>query len=156
MLLSSVIREGLKLQPQRLVRVGSILTVSILLVVLLGGSITWIIRNPPTEYRLTDISQGWIARHEAKEYRTRYWGAEWIEYQQRGGFEGECALKNIRCTEIEHKPWLLEYSVDNQKPVQLILPLFQFPAWHVTIDGNPVPSRAIPTRIRLRPNRDLP
>lgn len=158
LLLSSVLHEGLTAQPRfpKGLRVG---LVSCILVFFLGGSIAWLTRFPPTRHLLSEVSQDRIASHEAREYRTRHNGAGWVDYYQRGGFEGECSAKGVQCVETAHTPLVREWLIRSPKEVKLILPMFWFPAWLTSVEGAPVSTRPEPTsgliEIPVRPSNNI-
>lgn len=64
-------------------------------------------------------------------------GEKWKETDAKTILQQTCGRANVRCSTIldhaQHRIW--EVSLD--QPIRMLLPLFAFPAWTVTIDGIP-------------------
>jgi hypothetical protein len=76
-------------------------------------------------------------RQQGNEFATI--GPEWRAYVQNGGFEAQCARAEVRCEQTHRSTQRRQWSVSAEKPTRLVLPLFAFPGWRVTLDGNSLP-----------------
>lgn len=72
------------------------------------------------------------------EYLLKWAKPAYADYAK-GGFAGECSRRNAVCSNAERSSSGLQWKVTTASDGPLVLPQFHFPAWAVTIDGNPVP-----------------
>lgn len=68
------------------------------------------------------------------EYRLKWAGTEYAAYAK-SGFTVECANKGMTCGEQTRTSDGLQWSLAAVSPNTLVLPLFDFPSWSITIDG---------------------
>jgi hypothetical protein len=68
------------------------------------------------------------------EYRLQWAGPDYASYAK-SGFMDECATKGMTCGEQIRTSNGLMWSIDAVAPNTLVLPLFDFPSWSLTIDG---------------------
>ena len=91
--------------------------------------------------RPSGLRQAVVEPHQGlPEYVTRTAGPDWDRYVRDGGLKAECASKNARCSEDKSVGRTRRWSIDAERSTTLRLPVFAFPAWSLTRDGNPVPS----------------
>ena len=67
-------------------------------------------------------------------------GPQWKSYVAEGGFAGFCARANLRCTEKRGEAHHHTWQVEARDDVDVLLPLFAFPAWTVRLNGTEVAS----------------
>ncbi len=56
-------------------------------------------------------------------------------YFEKGGLEKECQNRGISCKEVNHESHFYSWTIISPFESRLILPVFNFPSWLVTIDG---------------------
>ena len=78
------------------------------------------------------------------EYETRSKGLAWKMYVDQGLFDGECRRINAVCSEGRRKGRGFEWDLTLSVPATLRLPAFDFPAWEVLLDGDPIPHDSDP------------
>lgn len=82
-------------------------------------------------------------------------GAEWRQYLARGGFAGECKRVGARCEVLTQRPHEKSWRISTSAPVTIVMPLFAFPAWQLSVNGLPEVSRLDPgtglVAVRLDP-----
>lgn len=69
------------------------------------------------------------------EYLLASRGPHWQDYLERGQFMGECARLAIRCETGAMRSHAFAAMIDTPGPVTLRLPVFAFPAWALSVDG---------------------
>jgi hypothetical protein len=74
------------------------------------------------------------------EYRLAEQGPYWEDYYRAGGLATECAEKMLACRVVETNSQVQAWDISAAQPARLRLPLFDFPAWRVTVDGTSVPT----------------
>ena len=74
------------------------------------------------------------------EYGLASVGPHWQGYYRRGGLTAECGEKALACRTVETNNRIQAWDISAAQPAHLRLPLFDFPAWRVTIDGKSVPT----------------
>ena len=57
-----------------------------------------------------------------------------------GGLAAECAEKMLACRTVETNSHVQAWDISAAQPARLRLPLFDFPAWRVMVDGTSVPT----------------
>jgi len=67
------------------------------------------------------------------EYIPAVAGPHWETYVQSGGFAGQCRRLGLRCSSSLNGG-AFHWTVEGAKPVTVLLPLFAYPAWHVTVN----------------------
>ena len=78
------------------------------------------------------------------EYIPAVRGPEWKAYLAGGKLGGECARLGIACSQTLNRTHELAFVIDTPRPVALRLPLLAYPAWAMTVDGEPRPLAADP------------
>ncbi|MFA9441551.1 hypothetical protein ACDA63_18125 [Uliginosibacterium sp. sgz301328] len=61
----------------------------------------------------------------------------WQSYLQQGGLSGECARQGLTCTTELRSTHRAAWHVSAQRDSVVVLPLLAFPAWSVSVNGNP-------------------
>jgi hypothetical protein len=79
-----------------------------------------------------DYMQG---RFGQPEYLPAVAKPQWKMYLQNGKLQGECSRLDLRCEVVTQRANRLEVSVTAPRTTLLRMPLFAFPAWHVSVDG---------------------
>jgi hypothetical protein len=74
------------------------------------------------------------------EYTLASAGPHWLDYYRRGGLTAECSEKALVCRTVETNSRVQGWDISAGQPAHLRLPLFDFPAWRVTIDGKSAPT----------------
>jgi hypothetical protein len=74
------------------------------------------------------------------EYRLAAQGPYWQDYYRAGGLAAECAEKMLACRTVETNSHVQAWDISAAQPARLRLPLFDFPAWRVMVDGTSVPT----------------
>lgn len=65
-------------------------------------------------------------------------GPRWREYLDRGSLDGYCARASFTCRTLARSSKRHAWEVDAGASGRVVLPLFSFPAWGVTVNGAPV------------------
>jgi hypothetical protein len=66
-------------------------------------------------------------------------GSQWRQYLDRGGLAAECEGKQAACAPVAESPHLKSWRIQSSSNTSIVLPLFYFPTWELTINGTPVP-----------------
>lgn len=62
-------------------------------------------------------------------------GPRWREYVQEGGLDALCRRVRATCVEGDSKTQYRVWKIDAKQTIDLVFPLFAFPAWVVRLDG---------------------
>jgi len=73
--------------------------------------------------------------HGAKTYLSATAGPRWREFLDAGGFEGACRDAGAKCRSVVVEPQRREWRVSSPSPWRARLPVFAFPAWRLSLDG---------------------
>lgn len=71
------------------------------------------------------------------EYLLAARGPHWPEYVKAGALAGDCARLRIECTGIVKTSHGFAATITTPRPLSLRLPVFAFPAWQATVNGQP-------------------
>ena len=69
------------------------------------------------------------------EYLIARRGPNWQQYNEDGQLAGECLRLQAKCQVVLKKTHAMSVQVDAAAAIRLRLPLFAFPAWQVSVDG---------------------
>lgn len=73
------------------------------------------------------------------EYLIAARGPHWKSFIKDGKLAGECSRLGIQCEEAPKQTHSYSAVLETSHPVLLRLPIFAFPAWGLTVDGQPQP-----------------
>lgn len=68
-------------------------------------------------------------------------GPKWQSYLDGGGMQGYCARNEMHCEPLLEQAHQREWRVVVESDSRIVLPLFSFPAWTVSVDGQPSDSK---------------
>jgi hypothetical protein len=93
------------------------------------------------------------------EYLPAVRGPHWKQYLADGKLDGECRRLGLRCEAPAQDTHALSVVVESPRAAAMRLPLFAFPAWSLSVDGQPQALAADPDTglavARLAPGRHL-
>lgn len=89
--------------------------------------------------RLPDRAEVMTGRFGQPEYLPAVAGPGWKRYADSGKLDGECRRLDIACGELRHRTHDLSVVISTEKSVRVRLPLFAFPAWQASVDGQVQP-----------------
>ena len=69
------------------------------------------------------------------EYHTATRGRQWEDYVRGGGLAAHCSEHGARCEAVENGSHQRRWMVTAPRELTVVLPVFAFPAWRVTVDG---------------------
>jgi hypothetical protein len=100
-----------------------------------------------------------VGRFGQPEYQPAVRGPHWTQWVADGKLEGECRRLQIYCDALVKRTHALSVVIETPRPVSVRLPVFAFPAWSVTVDGQPQaliadPDTGLPL-VKLGPGRHL-
>lgn len=87
--------------------------------------------------RMATHEQYFSGRFGQPEYQFAGRGPLWREYAHAGGLAADCARLGIACTDTVKGSHAFSTTVDTPRALTLRLPLFAFPAWQATVNGQP-------------------
>ncbi len=91
------------------------------------------------------------------EYRLDTLGPQWRDYTDRGGFAVECERLGMDCLERQAEGRTRSWLLTTTQAVEPRLPVFYFPAWSLSVNGNAVATRPDPATglllVRLPPGQ---
>lgn len=86
-------------------------------------------------------------------------GPQWKQYLADGKLDGECRRLGLRCGAPVRNTHALSVEVESPRAVAMRLPMFAFPAWGLSVDGQPQALAADPDTglavAQLAPGRHL-
>lgn len=71
------------------------------------------------------------------EYMPAVGGPHWEQYVADGKLDGECRRLDIHCEQTSQHTHAESFTIDTPRAVAVRLPLFAYPAWRLTVDGQP-------------------
>ena len=71
------------------------------------------------------------------EYLLAVRGPLWKEYAAAGGLAHDCSRLEIACSNIVKRSHSFKVDIDTPRAVTVRLPIFAFPAWEATVNGQP-------------------
>jgi hypothetical protein len=71
------------------------------------------------------------------EYQPAVRGPHWQQWVADGKLDGECRRLAIRCDALVQRTHALSVTIETPHEVAVRLPVFAFPAWGLTVDGQP-------------------
>jgi hypothetical protein len=71
------------------------------------------------------------------EYMPAVSGPHWDRYVADGKLDGECRRLGLRCEQTSQHTHAQSFTIETPRAVAVRLPLFAFPAWRLSIDGQP-------------------
>lgn len=109
--------------------------------------------------QLPDRATFMTGRFGQPEYLPAVRGPHWSQWVANGKLDGECRRLAIRCDGLVKRTHALSVTVDTTHAVGMRLPVFAFPAWSLTVDGQPQaliadPDTGLPV-VQLPPGRHL-
>lgn len=72
------------------------------------------------------------------EYIPAVRGPDWKQYLESDKLVGECRRLQVACSDTRHRTHDFSTRIKAPTPVEVRLPILAFPAWQLTVDGNPV------------------
>jgi hypothetical protein len=85
--------------------------------------------------RMKTHEQYFSGRFGQPEYLLGARGPQWKDYAENGSLAADCARLNVSCVDVDKRSHSFALTVDAPDAVSLRLPLFGFPAWQATLDG---------------------
>jgi hypothetical protein len=82
--------------------------------------------------------------HGAKTYMPATAGPRWRDFLDAGGFEGGCREAGALCRSVLAEPQRREWQVSSPSSWQARLPVFAFPAWRLSLNGEETDWRVDP------------
>jgi hypothetical protein len=71
------------------------------------------------------------------EYHPAVRGPHWTQWVADGKLDGECRRLDIRCDALVQRTHGLSVTIETPRDVAVRLPVFAFPAWGLSVDGQP-------------------
>jgi hypothetical protein len=85
--------------------------------------------------RLPERASFMSGRFGQPEYHPAVRGPHWQAYAADGKLAGECRRLAIRCAAIEQRTHDFSVVIDTQRAINVRLPVFAYPGWRVSVDG---------------------
>jgi hypothetical protein len=109
--------------------------------------------------QLPDRAHFMAGRFGQPEYLPAVHGPHWQQWVADGKLEGECKRLGIQCDTPVQRTHALSVAIDTPRALAVRLPVFAFPAWSLTVDGQPQalvpdPDTGLPLA-QLAPGRHL-
>lgn len=90
-----------------------------------------------TGVQLPASSTFMVGRFGQPEYLPAVRGPHWTQWVADGKLDGECRRLAIHCDAPVKRTHALSVAIDTPRAVDVRLPVFAFPAWSLTVDGQP-------------------
>ncbi|NWG76336.1 MAG: hypothetical protein HXY24_17330 [Rubrivivax sp.] len=90
-----------------------------------------VISNGRTFRASEEVLQGPFGQPE---YYTTERGPSWRDYVDKGGLTAQCEAVEATCVAMEHTAHIRRWQINARRDMQLVLPIFAFPAWSVKIN----------------------
>jgi hypothetical protein len=87
--------------------------------------------------RLMDRAHFMQGVYGQPEYLPAVSGPHWDKYIADGKLDGECRRLGIQCQQTSQHTHAESFTIDTPRAVAVRLPLFAFPAWRLSVDGQP-------------------
>jgi hypothetical protein len=85
--------------------------------------------------RMASHDKYFSGRFGQPEYLLAVRGPLWKNYAEAGALAGDCARLNIECSDVVQRSHAFAATIKTARPLRLRLPVFAFPAWQATVNG---------------------
>lgn len=92
--------------------------------------------------RMATHEKYFSGRFGQPEYLLAVRGPGFIDYAKGGALDADCARLRIACRDVVRSSHAFAATIDTPRAISLRLPVFAFPAWQASVDGQPRAYRA--------------